>query len=245
MTRRRSYSERRWPRSDDFVRLAAKWGKNASSRLLAFVWTAYDALVVEVFAIDAPTGEDESLERSITQLLEPRIRAAMTGWEPFEVQHGPYEYETRRPAPAQPPAYDIAFFLVAKPRLMWPLEAKVLRTDQAVALYVADLRNEFLTCRYSPFSSQAAMLGYLLAGTPQRAFTAIARSVPCQLAVHPYFRDRPHRTSDHVRTVPRGKPYPATFRCHHLILELSPAIRRPGARTVARGGPVSGSSDTA
>ncbi|OLD94313.1 MAG: hypothetical protein AUI36_46555, partial [Cyanobacteria bacterium 13_1_40CM_2_61_4] len=206
VTRRPSYLERRWPESDDFIRLAVKWGENASAQLLTYVWVAYDALAAEVFAVDPPTGDDESLERSITQLLEPRIRAAMTGWEPFQVQHGPYEYETRSRAPAQPPAYDIAFFLVARPRLMWPLEAKVLRTDRAVALYVAAVRNEFLTCRSSPFSSQAGMLGYLVAGNPQRAFAAIERATRYRLAAHPHFHDRPHRISDHVRKVPQGKP---------------------------------------
>lgn len=189
-------------------------------RLLELVWRGYDAFCQEALARVECCQDDEDLERDITQLLEPKIRQEMTGYEPFVVQHGPYERETRVAPPAQPPQYDIAFILNSKRRVMWPLEAKVLRTDGSVAEYVKEIRLNFLTCRYSPFSSEAAMLGYLLAGAAETAFGNIAEKGGWELAPHGDFRDRDHRTSDHRRAVPEGKSYPADFRCHHLILPL-------------------------
>lgn len=200
----------------DFVALAKRWYPDLSVRLLNFVWQGYELLIAEL-----PAGIDErDLERSISQSLELRIRRVMSGYEPFDLQHGPYERETMQPPPAQPPQYDLAFVLREDERVMWPLEAKVLKTDASVGRYVNDLKNEFLTCRYSPFSSQGAMLAYLLNGKPDKVFQSIAKKVPCTLIANPDFPGRPSHMSDHMRSVPAGKPYVAAFRCHHLVLSF-------------------------
>ncbi|WP_377828410.1 hypothetical protein ACFKHW_32070 [Bradyrhizobium lupini] len=149
----------------------------------------------------------------------------MSGDEPFYVQHSPFEHETMAPPPAQPPAYDIAFVVRAEERIMWPIEAKVLETPGAVAAYERDVRQEFLTCRYGPFSEEGAMVGYLLTGLAVDALTAIEKSLGCALNTVPAFASRPHRASSHKRTVPIGKSYPINFRCHHLILEF-PGLTR-------------------
>jgi hypothetical protein len=109
---------------------------------------------------------------------------------------------------------------------MWPLEAKVLRSDGAVAPYVKDIQNEFLTCRYAPFSSEGGMLGYLLSGTPSKVFSSIEAKVHCPLTHHLKFPERDHKISNHKRTVPAGKPYPAVFRCHHLLLQITGEVYR-------------------
>jgi len=215
-----SYPERRWSQTPEFMGVLRGWKAAGSTVLLGLVWQAYDRLRIRAFAGLRPAVEDKDLERSITQLLEPEIHQVMTGYEPFYVQHGLYEHETRALPPAQPPEYDIAFVLWSNPRVMWPLEAKVLRTDGTVAAYIAEIRNDFLTCRYSPFSSEAAMLGYLLSGEPKNTFADIAQKGNWQLSQHPDFADRDHKISDHTRDVPMGKPYPVQFRCHHLIFRL-------------------------
>jgi len=209
----------------DFVALVAEWCANQSTLLLGYVWQAYDALKTPL----PPAIDQEDLERSITQLLEARIHQVMTGDEPFYVQHGPYERETKMPAPAQPPQYDIAFVLLADERIMWPLEAKVLKSDRrsAARAYAADLREQFLTCRYAPFSSEAAMLGYLLSGTPEVTFGSIASSVPCILEPHGSFSNCPHRVSRHSRKVPAGKCYSHRFTCHHLLLQFPGLSAQP------------------
>src|ERR1035441_6231140 len=81
-----------------FASLAFQWMRDPASQLLGFVWTAYDSM-----RSNPPNVDDRDLERSITQLLEPRIRDAMTGDEPYYIQHGAFERETMAPPPAQPP----------------------------------------------------------------------------------------------------------------------------------------------
>jgi hypothetical protein len=216
----------------DFVALAKRWYPDLSKTLLSFIWQGYDLLTSEL-----PAGLDvRDLERSITQSLEPRIRKVMSGYEPFYIQHGPYERETMQPPPAQPPQYDLAFVFRANERFMWPIEAKVLKTDSGVAQYVSDVRNQFLKCRYGPFSSEGAMLGYLLSGKVRKVFNSIAKKIPCSLFVNLNFPSRPCKLSDHRRAVPAGKQYPVDFRCHHLIFSFHSfvPVRRKSKRTKAK-----------
>lgn len=220
MHRRRTIGEERWLDTPDFVSIAAVWRKEASTLLLGFIWQAYDLLREEVLSYLDFTKTEDELERSITQYLERMIRRVMTGDEPFDVQHGPYEFETRKEPPAQSPQYDIAFVLHENMRVMWPLEAKVLKTDGTVADYVDDIQNQFLFCRYAPFSSEGGMLGYLLSGEPAKVFDNIEAKLPCVLHPHPEFLDRDHKISEHNRMVEEGKFYPQEFRCHHLILRI-------------------------
>ena len=215
-----TYSERCWPNTPEFNAALRDLKQAGSTALLTIVWKAYDRFCGEGLAQVECSQKDEDIERDITQLLELRMREAMTGFEPFHVQHGSYEHESRKAAPAQPPQYDIAFVLRSNPRVKWPLEAKVLRTDGGVAEYVKEIRCNFLTCRYSPFSAQAAMLGYLLAGNCETVFVNIAKKGMWELNAHDDFPNRDHRTSDHVREVPEGKNYPMQFRCHHIIFRL-------------------------
>jgi len=187
------------------------------------VWDAYDLMRSEILSeIDISRAEDD-VERDLTMSLERRIRRVMTGDEPYIVQHGPYEEETRKPAPAQPPQYDIAFVMNADERVMWPLEAKVLRADTVPALsdYVSDIRTEFLTCRYAPFTGLGAMVGYLFSGTEDNAFRSVETSLHVTLTPHPSFRSRPHKISHHKRTVPAGKPYSENFQCQHLMMKMA------------------------
>jgi hypothetical protein len=203
-----------------FLSLAASWTRDQADQLLGFVWAAYDQMRATM-----PVLDRRSLERSITQALEPRIRSSMSGYEPFYVQHSPFEYETMESPPAQPPTYDIAFVLHAEERVMWPLEAKVLETPKKIRDYERDVREEYLTCRYAPFSGAGAMLGYLLSGSAADALANIEAKLGCMLEPIPAFVGRPHRMSSHRRAVPVGKIYPADFRCYHLILNYSGLTR--------------------
>lgn len=197
-----------------FIAMACAWMQDPAQWILGFVWSAYDEMCAK-----PPVINTKDLERSITQLLEPRIDREMSGDEPFYVQHGPFERETMAPPPAQPPEYDLAFVLRADDRVMWPLEAKVLETPGSLAEYERDIRVEYLTCRYAPFSGSGAMLAYLLSGSAAEALSRISKKLGCSLKSVAEFPARPHRTSTHTRTVPVGKAYPARFECHHLVLE--------------------------
>ncbi len=205
----------------EFLAMVRTWMHNPARTFLSLIWWAYDDMLESAPPVDA-----RDLERSITQLLEPRVRDAMTGDEPFYVQHTPYERETMKPPPAQPPEYDLAFVFRADERVMWPMEAKILETPNAVANYVNDIRQEFLSCRYAPFSDSCAMLGYLLSGSSNAVFASVSRKLPCTMHSVPEHPSRPNRVSHHLRTVPPSKPYPKAFDCFHLVLEFPDLSRQ-------------------
>jgi hypothetical protein len=220
--RRLTIGEARWPETPEFSTVAACWNRNASTIMLGFVWKGYELLFADVLCHIDVALADEQMERSITQFLTRKIRDCMTSFEPFDIEQGVYEFETRASASAQPPLYDLAFVLKSNPRIMWPMEAKVLRSDGDVGRYVNEITGNFLICRYAPFSGEGAMLGYLLAGDPVTAFENIEIKVPCTLKDHPDFASYNHKTSIHERSVPASKCYPVNFRCHHMIMPLKP-----------------------
>lgn len=220
MKRRRTILETVQPTPREFGRLARRWRSDAAKLMLGWVWAGYDLLVAEVLCkVDWDLAKDD-LEREITQLLEPRIGRCMPDDTFCYIQHEPKERETRKPAPAQPPEYDLAFVLLSNERIMWPLEAKILKADQQVDEYIKDIQKEFLTCRYAPFSDEAGMLGYMLSGNPADALFKISQILQVTLDKHPDFPDRHHSVSSHLRKVPKNKPYPASFRIHHLMMPV-------------------------
>ncbi len=218
-TRRQTPFDLQWPDEAEYARLAQGWLDDAVEQMLQAVWGGYDALVDLLHHIDMTEPEDE-LERAITQLLEPCIRQRLSGDEPYDIQHGPYEFATRQPAPAQPPQYDMAFVLHQNRKVMWPLEAKVLPNDNTIAEYVKAVKNEFLTGRYAPYTSSAAMLGYLLRGSPARAFGKIEVALACTLRPLGTFSTRSHRISDHSRKLTQLGFVSGPFQCHHLIVVM-------------------------
>ena len=207
-----------------FVAGASSWLRDSEDMLLHHVWEGFDEL-----ARTRPAFDGRDLERSITERLESCIQDRMSGYEPFTVQHGPHERETMQLPPAQPPQYDIAFVFRADSRVMWPLEAKVLETPRTLAAYVNDVNEQFLTCRYAPFSPSGAMLGYLLSGDAVDVFSGLSTRLECELEIPVRYAERPSRVSMHIRSVPTGKLYPKDFRCHHLIVKFSGVARTTGA----------------
>jgi len=221
MRRGGTLGENRWPEAPEFVQAAERLQANARSILLRAIWDGFDRLRAEVLTAFDPSVVDEEIERSITQYLTPQIRRSLPQPSPYEVEQGWYEFATRLPAPAQPPLYDIAFVLRSNERVALPLEAKVLRTHGAVADYVHDLKEQFLTCRYAPFSSEGAMIGYLLSGDPAKALENIASKGEIILEVTGDFPTRPYRWSRHRRYPPPGMKSPVEFGCHHFIFAIA------------------------
>jgi hypothetical protein len=214
-------SELRWPiEKPEFGEISNEWPTELITQVIGFVWCGYDLIKEDIFSRIDCSKANKQIEKNINSLLQVRINRAMTGDEPFDVQHEVPEFETSYSDQAQPPSYDIAFILRANERIIFPLEAKVLRTERYLSQYINEINANFLTCRYAPFSSEAGMLGYLLKGESQKAFEKIEQSLSCVLLNHPDFSDREHRISNHQRTVPVNKNYPDNFCCHHLLLKI-------------------------
>ncbi len=219
MSQRRTLFERISSKTPELTALGKVWTAAAVSKLLCCVWNGYDELLNgHLKSVGGASPDDRSLERSLNALLDPLVQNKIPPASPFYFQHEPPETETMYSDAAQPPTPDFGFRLREDPQSMWPIEAKVLNSDGDLAEYVGEIKSNFLICRYGPFSPGGAMLGYLLTGKPSKAFKNIERKLGCTLIHHADFPNRDHKTSDHQRIVPNGKPYPKDFRCHHLIL---------------------------
>lgn len=221
---RRTYLERRWPDSPPFQEVAERWCSDQSRLLLDLVWRGYDALVVSDLSKVPFSSDDEAKEESLNSLLALRIDQCKSGDEPFSVFHQPPEQTKRKRGPGKSPQPDIGFVLYEYPRSVWPLEGKILNHDRDVKPYVREVNENLLTGRYATFSQAGAMLAYLLKGDAETTFGQIQSSLGIALSKHPFFRERNHQVSEHVRSGLPGRIMP-DFTCHHLILTITVAER--------------------
>lgn len=216
--RRPSPLEAAFPLPGDFAMHIQSWQKDAISKLMGYVWTGTTSFS-DSLSIDL-TGDFEHLERGLNQFLAQHIRDAMTDRLPYFLEHHPFEDQGRPSGGGQPKAPDFAFILRANPRATLPIEAKVLDTDGAVAEYVREISDNYLECRYAPFSSHGAMLGYLRKGTVERTLKSIESSMGCTLILLDALQQWRHHMSKHTRVSKSCQNCPKDFTCHHMILLL-------------------------
>jgi hypothetical protein len=214
------YLERRWPDSPAFQDIARRWCEDQSRLLLELVWRGYDSLVSQDLNVVAFSATDEAKEESLNYLLAIHIDQSKNGDEPFCVIHQPPEQTKRKCGRGRSPQPDIGFALYNCSRAVWPIEAKVLSHDEDIRPYIAEVRSNFITCRYATFSSEGAIVGYLLQGEPERTFAALGISLEQALIPHPYFPDRPQRMTVHLRKEVPHPHSPRDFVCHHLLFSI-------------------------
>lgn len=201
----------------------SEWPVETVPGILDIIWKAYDRLFKNKLSHINISDADLQLERSVTELLHDEINLIMRengGFASYLVCHERFEYETMPVDSNRPPQYDIAFVWMGHSYLKWPCEAKVIRTENAVAPYINDIETAFIPCIYAPFSSSAAMLGYLVDGKPENTFRNIEKGLNITLSHCPKNEKRPHKHSMHSRIVPRGKKYTTKLTLHHLLLNL-------------------------
>lgn len=217
---RKTYLERRWPDTPTFQNIAVLWCEDQSHRLLDLVWRGYELLMANDLQQVAFNANDEAREESLNYLLSLRIDQCK-GIAPFNVAHNPPEQTKRKRGKGKSPEPDIGFALYEHPRTVWPIEAKVLMHDSDVTPYVNEIKTNFIEARYATFSSEGAMVGYLLAGDAATVLSHISVALRCTLRKHAHFDKRPHMLSDHKRANLPHQNSPANFVCHHLIFCLS------------------------
>lgn len=218
MADRMSPVQANFPIPEDFVILAKRVLPDAINVMLRHVWQGYDRLR-EGDSFDV-SKNDAHLEDEITMALYARIQDVIDPYFPFAVVHQWPEIEQQKDR-GRSPQCDLAFRLrVGNVRSHFSIEAKVIRTDGAVSEYIREIKDNFLSGRYSTFSSEAAMLGYLISGTTETAFDAIAKAFKCVLTECAHFPDRDHRCSCHSRDLGNKSGIAAQFRCHHLLMHF-------------------------
>jgi hypothetical protein len=222
MTRRAAFREQAWPGDAAFKKLALEWAEAVSQRILDWVWRGFDALLAGPMARVDLTQPLEQLERDLTNLhfIEIQLlwRTETDGFSSLTPGHEIPEFESRHSARAKPPAYDLGFVYSENPRVIWPIEAKIVQKPSALRDYLTEIRNKFIAGKAAPFVGQAGMIGYLLAGTAHEVFTALESKLSQTLKQPSAFASRDHRTSFHIRgRSPFGRDLPDLL-LHHLVM---------------------------
>ena len=177
--------------------------------------------------LEKPATLDPQDEVNVNSHLESWIQRKKPKYCPFDFQHTPPELATRLSASRPSPTPDFGFFSWTDRRAMFPLEAKVLKTDSDLSAYLEALRTRFLQCRYAPYSSEGVMIGYLLTGDTAMTFKNLKAKLRTKLFPHPDFSDRPHRLSSHKRKHSHCKKSPVNFSCHHLVMPVQGKTTKP------------------
>ena len=210
----------------EFRAIADAWPEHVIVQMLTLVWDGFDQMkrLPNFRQLDF-SGDYAQLERSLTDLHMDEITVlyAQDGskFESFVPKHEAWEFENLRNPRARPSSCDLGFVLLSNRRIRWSVEAKVLRSPTAVADYVGDLQ-KYLDGKISPFSVEAALGAYLIAGRPDDLFTTVATCLGREMTPHKQFVGRPHRVSEHERdTALLRDGMPPSFLCHHLVFSLS------------------------
>ena len=212
--------------SPEFSAIASAWPAHVVKQILTLVWRGFDQLkALPRFKQLDFAGDYAQLERSLTDLHMDEItllwRETGNSFESFIPKHEPWEWHQITKRSACPPSCDLGFVLRSNRRIRWAVEAKVLQSPAAITKYLADLE-KFLDGRSAPFSTESALAAYLISGTPDEVFMAIAEKLHGELKLHVDFPSRPHRCSEHERnTAKLAEGMPTAFICHHLVFSLN------------------------
>ncbi len=216
MSRRPTLSELVWPMDDESRLQAQEWANGVASQVLDWTWRAFDMVRAGALGGVALIQPPEQLERDLARHHFREINilwAKETGGECAFTPHHEYpELETRSPAPAKPPAYDIAFVWNANPRIALPIEAKVVPTPGTLAGYLGDVK-KFTDGIAAPLSGIGAQIAYLLTGTTDDFFNNLRNRLSLPLQTLTEFSARAHRVSSHPR-----KSCP-DLELHHMAME--------------------------
>ncbi|HVU07290.1 MAG TPA: hypothetical protein VHG89_01960 [Verrucomicrobiae bacterium] len=215
MSRYPTLSELAWPMDDESRLQAQEWANGIVSQVLDWTWRAFDMVRASALGSVDLTQSLEQLERDLARHHFREINilwAQETGGECAFMPHHEYpELETRSPAPAKPPAYDIAFVWNANPRLAWPIEAKVVPTANTLADYLGDVK-KFTDGIAAPLSGIGAQIAYLLTGTTDDFFNNLRTRLSLPLQTLTEFSARAHRVSSHAR---KSSP---DLQLHHMAM---------------------------
>jgi hypothetical protein len=140
---RPTYLERLFPDSYAFQELAKEWCADQSALLLRLVWDAYDRLKRDHFEREPIRGEDDRKEESHNLLMTLSIDSCKDKFAPFSVIHEVPEQAAGKGGRAQSPHPDMGFCFYENPRAVWPLEGKVMESEDDVIAYSTEVTSNF------------------------------------------------------------------------------------------------------
>jgi hypothetical protein len=192
-----------------------------SEAIIRLFWQAVSDLARTGIPAAVVDGTPVQRERAVGRAVAHAMHRRRPGNVSFYVIHEDWDPSSLA-TPTRPPQPDIGIALLSTGTAIWPIEFKLMPGDAAVAEYTKEYQGNFLTCRYAADTAEGALIACLEAGRPAIALSNIAKALGLMLV--PGVSHRPtkryHKMSVASRHVPAGKPYNATIRCHHIVLQF-------------------------
>lgn len=218
MSQRPTFSEVHWPLDAESLEQAREWAHEMTEQVLDWTWRAFDQLYERQLAQFDFQQPLEQIERDLTSkhfiCILDVWRRETEGYCALIPVHEFPELASRPMGSGKPPAYDLAFVWQENQRVVWPIEAKVIKTSSALREYLQDV-DKFCSGKAAPFVEHGGLIAYLLAGSPSDFFMRLETKIGVPLTSPSSRGRRPYRISFHDRQVtPR-------ICLHHLVLPVS------------------------
>ena len=218
MNQRPTFGEIAWPLDSESLEQAREWAHEMTEQVLDWTWQAFEQLHEKQLSRVDFQQPLEQIERDLTSkhficILEI-WRRETDGYCAVIPVHEYPELATRPVGAGKPPAYDLAFVWQENQRVVWPLEAKVVKSPTALREYLHDI-DKYCTGRAAPFVEHGGLIAYLLDGSPNDFFTKLGSKIGVPLTKSSAYGRRPYRMSYHERQLaPR-------ICLHHLVLSTT------------------------
>lgn len=202
------------------LNLGNEWNEGWINCVFDIVWQAYDKLL-PYYKNKGRYPKNESEDEITTALL--RFTKIIRGSSPARFE--PLDFVNQPPDKSKPRnrknnTNDIGVFFgneIEKPAFIFESKKITTLTENGMTSYKEDLE-AYLEEYYGSHLSESGLIAYLHNGTTTKMFEIVKKSLKTTLKQFSTFASRPHKTSEHKKTVSSSSK--ADFLCHHLIFEM-------------------------
>ena len=222
MIRRQNPLQSIWPDDETFAQVKSGWPAGFIQGVLSRIWQGWDRVVAKHGnkLSNLAWRELEQKERSLAALHAYQILELQNTDDLFICSTEAHELETTSSPQAMPPSYDFAFGLRGgNRRILFPVEAKVVKEAANVSEMVKDLTEKYHSGKGCPLSAVAALVGYLLTGEEKDVFRSIENKTSLSLSSADGFSEHRHKKSISTR-VPPNAHLEASLECHWMICKV-------------------------
>lgn len=222
MIRRRNPLKIVYPDRETYQKARQGWPEHFIDQCLERVWLAWENLYSASGSrlIKEEWNDIVQKERGLAALHVNEILELQSSEDLFVCKPEVDEFESLHSPKAMPPRYDIAFTLrKGNPRILFPLEAKIIEKSTSITAICKDFTDKYLTGKGAPLSNVAVLIGYLLSGNSKEAFSNIEKEISTTLTPSSSFPNKSHRESTSDRE-PSEQFSDRKFLCHWMICNL-------------------------
>ncbi len=202
------------------LNLGNEWNEGWLNCVFDIIWQSFDKLT-NYYKENTKKAKDESEDEITTALL--RFTKIVRGYSPARFE--PIDFVNQPPDKSitrnrKNNTNDIGVFFgdeIEKPEFIFESKKISTLTENGIGSYKEDL-DAYLEEYYGSHLAESSLIAYLHKGTTSEFFGLVEKVVKKKLKQFSLFPNRPHKISEHKKTVANAKN--SDFLCHHLIFEM-------------------------